>query len=144
MRCNVQLTGRLGMDPEVFTMNSGKKGANFTFATSERWKDKQTGERKERTTWHRVTVFKPGLVKMIEGGHLQKGQFVLLAGTLQYEEWEGKDGGKCRDAKIVLKDVAHEIDFLDNKRPRDEAMEQTSQQADESRYEPEDDNEIPF
>lgn len=142
-RCQVTLIGRVGPAPEVFETKNGK-GANFSFATSERWRDRQSGERKERTTWHRVTVYSPGLVKMIENGNLKKGQFVKVDGTLAYEKWE-KDGQKHERAKILLNSPLHSIDFLDIPKPRDEAMAggQENPTSDEG-YSYDDGQDIPF
>lgn len=120
-RCKVTLIGRVGPAPEIFNTKNGK-GANFSFATAERWRDRTSGERKERTTWHRVTVYSPGLVKMIENGNLKKGQFCKVEGTLAVEKWE-KDGVKRETVKILLNGPHHGIDFLDVPKPKDEALE---------------------
>ncbi len=143
-RCKVTLTGRVGSEPEIFNTTNGK-GANFTFATSERWRDRATGERKERTEWHRITVFSPGLVKMIENGNLKKGQFVQIDGTLKVEKWE-KDGVKRETVKIVLNSPRHGIDFLDIAKPKDDAMtgRQENEQSYDQGFNADLDDEIPF
>lgn len=138
-RCKVILKGRVGSEPEVFETKNGK-GANFSFATSERWvKD---GERKERTTWHRITVYSPGLVKMIGNGTLKKGQFVEIVGTLTYDQFE-KEGVKQERAKILVNSREHGIDFLDMK-PRDENMAGGRNTPREEGFQADLDDEIPF
>lgn len=121
MRNVVTLTGRVGKAPIIRTMGNGDKLATFSVATAERWRDRQSGERQERTTWHQVTVFNKGLVKVIEGGNLRSGQFIQLVGTLVYDQYE-KDGVTLTSAKVVLKSPSHFIDFLDIPRPKDEDM----------------------
>lgn len=141
-RCKVTLIGRVGKAPEIFETPRGN-GANFSFATSERWRDRDTGERKERTTWHRVTVYSPGLVKMIANGNLSQGQFVQIEGTLSYDQYE-KDGQRHERAKILLNSPNHSIDFLDIPRPKDSDMGGRQENAPRESFSADLDDEIPF
>lgn len=96
----ITLIGRVGRDPEIKTFESGDKIANFSLATSEKWKDKKSGERKEKTEWHNITVRGDGLVGVVES-YVHKGDMLAIKGTLQYREWE-KDGQKRTTAEIVV------------------------------------------
>jgi single-strand DNA-binding protein len=96
----VQLIGNVGNDPEIKNLDSGAVVANFSIATTESWKDKASGEKKERTEWHRVVVWNEGLCGVIEQ-FVRKGSRVFVEGELQTEEWE-KDGVKRYSTKVVL------------------------------------------
>src|SRR5882757_5217081 len=89
----VILVGNLGKDPEIRTLNSGDRVANLTIATSETWRDKQSGERKEKTEWHRIVIFNDNLVKVAES-YLKKGSKVYLEGTLQTRKWTDQSGAE--------------------------------------------------
>jgi len=93
------LIGRVGKQPEVKTFGNGNKVANFSLATSERWKDK-SGERKEKTHWHNIAVFNENLIKVIES-YVQKGDLIYLEGQIQARDWE-VDGVKKYTTEIVL------------------------------------------
>jgi single-strand DNA-binding protein len=93
------LIGRVGKQPEVKTFGNGNKVANFSIATSERWKDK-SGERKEKTHWHNIAVFNENLIKVIES-YVQKGDLIYLEGQIQTRDWE-VDGVKKYTTEIVL------------------------------------------
>ena len=99
----VILVGRLGKDPEVRHTNTGNIVVNFTVATSDTWTDRQTGEKKERTEWHRVVAFQ----KLAElcGNYLKKGRQVYVEGSLQTREWADKDGNKRYTTEIVASTV---------------------------------------
>lgn len=97
----VTLIGYLGRDPEVRALHSGGKVCSFRLATSETWRDKQTGERRERTEWHNVVIWTEGLVKIAEQ-YLRKGSCVLVEGQLETREWE-KDGEKRYTTEVVLR-----------------------------------------
>jgi single-strand DNA-binding protein len=112
-RNEVQLIGNLGSDPEIRAMPSGKEVANLSVATSERWKDKASGERKERTEWHRVSVFAPGLVKNIKDLY-KKGQRVAVVGKLRTRSWE-KDGQTHYSTEIVVEGFRGTISLVDPK-----------------------------
>ncbi len=83
----VKLIGNVGKDPDIRSMQDGKEVASFTLATSDVWKDKLTGERKERTEWHKVVVFIPHLVSVIKS-HVKKGTRLYIAGSLQTRKWQ--------------------------------------------------------
>jgi single-strand DNA-binding protein len=112
----VTLIGNLGKDPEIRTMQSGDKVANFSLATSERWKDKTTGERKEKTEWHRVVVFNQGLVKVIEG-FVKKGSKLYLEGQLETRKWTDKDGVEKYSTEVALRPFKGELVMLDSRTP---------------------------
>jgi single-strand DNA-binding protein len=109
----VILVGNLGQDPEIKTMQSGDKVANFSVATSESWKDKATGERKERTEWHRIVVFNQGLINVCQN-YLKKGSKVYVEGQLENRSWE-QDGQKKYTTEVVLRPFRGEITMLDSK-----------------------------
>ncbi|MEY4706997.1 MAG: hypothetical protein RJB58_720 [Pseudomonadota bacterium] len=97
----VILVGNLGKDPEVRRMTSGEPVVNLSVATSETWKDKSSGERKEKTEWHRVVIFNENLAKVAEQ-YLKKGAKVYLEGSLQTRKWTDKDGADKYSTEIVL------------------------------------------
>jgi single-strand DNA-binding protein len=97
----VILVGNLGKDPEVRRMTSGEPVVNLSVATSETWKDKSSGERKEKTEWHRVVIFNENLAKVAEQ-YLKKGAKVYLEGALQTRKWTDKDGAEKDSTEIVL------------------------------------------
>tara|TARA_B100000427_G_scaffold218094_1_gene182140 strand:+ start:785 stop:1285 length:501 start_codon:yes stop_codon:yes gene_type:complete len=97
----VILVGNLGRDPEVRFSQSGGKIVNMSIATSETWKDRQSGERKEKTEWHRVVVFDERLADVCEK-YLKKGSKVYLEGTLQTRKWTGNDGIEKYTTEVVL------------------------------------------
>ena len=99
----VILVGHLGKDPEIRYMPSGGAVANVTLATSEQWKDKQSGERQERTEWHRVVFF--GRLAEIAGEYLKKGSQVYVEGRLQTRKWQGQDGQDRYTTEIVANDM---------------------------------------
>ena len=87
----VILVGNIGQEPQVRTMNSGQKVVSFSLATSERWRDRGTGEQKEQTEWHRVVIFNPNLVDVAER-MLQKGTKLYLEGSLKTRKWQNQQG----------------------------------------------------
>ena len=109
----VILIGNLGRDPEVRTMQNGGKVANLNLATSESWKDKATGERKEKTEWHRVVVF--GQLADIAERYLKKGSKVYICGSLQTRKWTDKDGAEKYTTEVVLQGFNSELTMLDGK-----------------------------
>ena len=109
----VILIGNIGNDPEIKTMQSGDKVCNFSVATSESWKDKASGERKERTEWHRVVVFNQGLINVCEN-YLKKGMKVYVEGQVETRNYE-KDGQKIYTTEIVLRPFRGEITMLDSR-----------------------------
>jgi single-strand DNA-binding protein len=111
MRCQVELIARLSEDPDLRTYPNGDRLALLTVATEEGWQDRQTGERKVRTTWHTVRISKLGVVKAI-GRDLARGDLVMIIGTLRYSEWVDNQQTHRRTAEIVVKAADHQIIFL--------------------------------
>lgn len=111
----VILVGNLGRDPEIRTTQDGKKIANISVATSESWKDRNTGERKEKTEWHRVVVFNDNLVNVIEN-YLKKGSKVYLEGQLQTRKWVDQASGQEKySTEVVLQGYNGSLTMLDGK-----------------------------
>ena len=104
MHNSITLVGRVGRDAESRTTQFGTV-ANFSIATSESWRDKSTGERKERTQWHRIVIFNEPIAKIAEQ-YVRKGGLVLIEGALEYRDYEDKDGVKRQVAEIVLRPFA--------------------------------------
>lgn len=105
-----QVIGNLGRDPEIRTMPSGDKVASFSVATSERWKDKVSGERKERTEWHNITVFNQNLIGVVEQ-YVKKGTKVYIEGQIETRKWDDK-GTDRHSTEIVLRPFRGEIELL--------------------------------
>jgi single-strand DNA-binding protein len=95
------ILGNLGKDPEIRTLNSGDKVCNLSIATSETWKDKNTGEKKEQTEWHRVVIFNDGLAKVCEK-YLSKGDTVLIQGQIKTRKWTDQQGVEKYSTEIVV------------------------------------------
>ena len=110
----VILIGNLGRDPEIRYSQSGSKIANFSIATSENWKDKQTGERREKTEWHRIVIFNEGLANIVEK-YIKKGSKVYIEGALQTRKWTGTDGSDKYTTEIVLQGFNSTLTMLDNR-----------------------------
>jgi single-strand DNA-binding protein len=111
----VQLIGRLGADPEVKQMVNGKNIARLSIATSQSWKDKSTGERKEKTEWHRVVIFNEGLINVIQQ-YLKKGANVYLEGQLATRKWRDEKSGQDKySTEIVLQGYNSSLTMLDGK-----------------------------
>jgi single-strand DNA-binding protein len=108
------LVGHLGKDPEIRATNNGDKIANLSVATSESWRDKVSGERKDKTEWHKVVIFNEGLAKVAEN-YLRKGSKVYLEGALQTRKWTDKDGVEKYSTEIVLQKYRGELVLLDSK-----------------------------
>src|SRR5205085_8737062 len=108
----VILVGNLGKDPEVRRMQDGRPVVNLSVATSETWRDKATGERKEKTEWHRVVIFSEGLAKVAEQ-YLKKGAKVYLEGQLQTRKWTDKDGIEKYSTEVVLQNFNSNLTMLD-------------------------------
>ncbi len=108
----VILIGNLGRDPEVRRTQDGKPIANLSIATAETWRDKVTGERKEKAEWHRVTIFNEGLAN-IAGQYLKKGSKVYLEGSLQTRKWTDKDGAEKYSTEVVLQGFNATLTMLD-------------------------------
>ena len=114
----VILVGNLGKDPELRAMQNGSEICNLTIATGESWKDKQTGERKEKTEWHRVVIFNENLVRVARD-YLRKGSKVYIEGSLQTRKWTNKDGQDQYTTEIVLQNYNGNLTMLDTKASSD-------------------------
>src|ERR1700743_1123129 len=110
----VFLVGNLGKDPEVRRMTSGEPIVNLSIATSETWRDKSSGERKEKPEWHRVVIFNKNLAEVAEK-YLKKGSKVYVEGSLQPRKWTDKDGAEKYSTEIVLQNFRGELTMLDTK-----------------------------
>ncbi len=110
----VILIGNLGRDPEVRTFQNGGKVCNLRIATSETWKDRNTGERKERTEWHSVAIFNENLARLAEQ-YLRKGSKVYLEGKLETRKWQDQSGQDRYSTEVVLRPYAGEMTFLDGR-----------------------------
>jgi single-strand DNA-binding protein len=110
----VILVGNLGRDPEIRSMQSGEEVAQLSVATSETWRDKASGERKERTEWHRVVIFNENLVKVAKQ-YLKKGSKIYVEGSLQTRKWTDKDGAEKFSTEVVLQRFRGELTMLDGR-----------------------------
>jgi single-strand DNA-binding protein len=110
----VILVGNLGADPEVRRTQDGRPIVNLRIATSDTWRDKATGERKEKTEWHRVVIFSEGLAKVAEQ-YLKKGAKVYIEGALQTRKWQDKDGQDRYSTEIVLQGFNSNLTMLDGR-----------------------------
>jgi single-strand DNA-binding protein len=110
----VIIVGNLGKDPEVRTFANGGKVCNFSVATSESWKDKQSGERKEKTEWHNISIYNEGLAGVAEK-YLRKGSKVYLEGKLQTRKWQDQSGNDRYSTDVVLQGFDAKMEMLDSK-----------------------------
>ncbi len=110
----VILVGNLGRDPEVRSLQDGSKVVSLSLATSERWRDRQSGENRERTEWHRIVVFNERLAEVAER-YLRKGSKVYVEGALQTRKWTGNDGQERYTTEIVLQRFRGELTMLDGR-----------------------------
>ena len=110
----VILVGNLGRDPEVRYAQDGTKIVNFPVATSESWKDRQSGERREKTEWHRVVIFNDRLADVAEK-YIKKGSKVYVEGALQTRKWTGNDGQERYTTEVVLQKFRGELTMLDGR-----------------------------
>jgi len=110
----VILVGNLGADPEIKAMPSGDRMAKFPLATSETWRDRQSGERREKTEWHNVVIFNDNIVKVAEN-YLRKGSKVYVEGSLQTRKWQDQNGQDRYMTEVVLQKFRGELTMLDTK-----------------------------
>ena len=110
----VILLGNLGRDPEIRSMQSGKKMASFSIATSKRWKDRSTQEQKENTSWHNIVVFNEGLVDVIEK-YIKKGSKIYVEGELSTRKYQDKDGNDKYTTEVVLQGYNSTLTMLDSR-----------------------------
>lgn len=111
----VILLGNCGQTPVIRTTQDGKKIATFSLATSDKWKDKSSGEFREKTEWHKIVVFSEGLVGIIEK-YIQKGTRIFLEGTLQTRKWTGKDGKDNYATEVILQGFNNKLEIIENKK----------------------------
>jgi len=110
----VILVGNLGADPDIRRLNSGDQVASLRIATSENWRDRNTGERRERTEWHSVVIFNDHLVKVAEQ-YLKKGSKIYIEGQLQTRKWQDQNGNDRYSTEIVLQKYRGELHMLDSR-----------------------------
>lgn len=110
----VILIGNLGADPEIRRTQDGRPIANLRLATTESWRDRNSGERRERTEWHRVVIFSEGLCRVVEQ-YLKKGSKVYVEGQLQTREWEDQSGQKRYTTEVVLQNFGGTLQMLDGR-----------------------------
>ena len=145
----VQLIGRLGADPEIKQMVNGKNVARLSIATSQSWKDKSTGERKEKTEWHRVVIFNEGLVNIVQQ-YLKKGANVYLEGQLSTRKWKDEKSGQDKySTEVVLQGYNSSLTMLGGKNnsnnSNEASQEKSSLPNDQMSQDNSDlDDEIPF
>ena len=108
------LLGNLGRDPEIRSMQSGAKMASFSIATSKRWKDRNTQEQKEKTSWHNIVVFGDGLVDIVEK-YVKKGSKIYVEGEIQTRKWQDKDGNDRYSTEVILQGYNSNLTLLDNR-----------------------------
>lgn len=141
----VIVLGNLGNDPEIKTFQDGGKVCNLSVATSEKWTDKQSGEKRERTEWHRVTIRNEGLIGVAEK-YLRKGSKVYLEGQLETRKWQDQNGNDRYSTEVVLRPYRSEMVLLD-KPPSGEKQDgggTSSDDRDDTRDQRDVDDEIPF
>ena len=126
----VILLGNLGRDPDIRTMQNGKKVCSFSMATSDSWKDKETGEKKEKTEWHRVVVFNEGLVGVVEN-YVKKGTKLYIEGSLQTRKWTDDSGIEKYTTEIVIQGYGGRIDILSAKGSNQELTEEPKNPKDD-------------
>ncbi|HWU56908.1 MAG TPA: single-stranded DNA-binding protein [Rhizomicrobium sp.] len=139
----VILVGNLGKDPEVRRMTSGDPVVNLSIATSESWRDKASGERKEKTEWHRVVIFNKNLAEVAEK-YLRKGAKVYVEGQLQTRKWTDKDGAEKYSTEVVLQNFRGELTMLDGRNGGEGGQSRGAGEAPASFQRDELDDEIPF
>ena len=117
----VQLIGRLGADPEIKRMVNGKNVARLSIATSQSWKDKNTGEKKEKTEWHRIVIFNEGLVNVVQQ-YLKKGANIYVEGQLSTRKWKDEASGQDKySTEVILQGYNSNLTMLDNRNKSDQS-----------------------
>jgi len=125
------LLGNLGRDPEIRSMQSGAKMAAFSIATSKRWKDRNTQEQKEKTSWHNIVVFGDGLVDIVEK-YVKKGSKIYVEGEIQTRKWQDKDGNDRYTTEVILQGYNSNLTLLDS-RNNPQMSSNNSDQMDQSK-----------
>lgn len=113
------LIGHVGKDVEIRHTQDGKSIVNLSLATTEKWRDKNTGEQKERTEWHRIVIFNEGLAKIAEA-YVKKGSKIFIRGAIQTRKWQDKDGADRYSTEVVLQQYRGELILLDSKAVTDD------------------------
>ena len=141
----VMLIGRLGQDPEVRNTQDGRSLCTFSIATSESWNDKNTGEKREKTEWHRIVVFNEGLVNIIQQ-YVKKGSNVFIEGQLQTRKWEDKDGIEKYTTEVVLQGFNSTFKMLDGRNTNsiENNFDQNNSISDSGNFDADIDDDIPF
>lgn len=146
----VILVGNVGQDPEIRSTQDGREIASFSIATSESWKDKATGEKKEKTEWHRLVIFSQGLVGVVRN-YVKKGTKLYIEGSLQTRKWTDKDGAEKYTTEIVLQNFNSTLQILDSRGDRSSSGDSSYSQGSSSSKPrnndvsiEENDDEIPF
>jgi len=139
----VILVGNLGRDPEIRSMPNGDRVANLSVATSESWKDKSTGERKEKTEWHRVSIFNDNIVKVCES-YLKKGSTVYIEGSLETRKWTDQQGVEKYSTEVKLGRFNGVLTMLGGKSEGGERAREPEPQEPAKPYQEFDDDSIPF
>lgn len=142
----VTLIGNLGKDPEIRSTNDGKEIATFSVATTESWRDRASGEKKERTEWHRVVVFNDGLVNVIKN-YVKKGSKLYIEGALQTRKWVDATGVEKYSTEVILQNFNSSLIMLDNKGSSDHGSDHSHKANNDSgsTFDHSDlDDEIPF
>ena len=142
----VLLIGRLGADPEIKQMVNGKSVARFSLATSQSWKDKNSGEKKEKTEWHRVVVFNEGLVKVVQQ-YLKKGAQVYVEGQLNTRKWKDEQSGQDKySTEVVIQGYNSSLTMLGGGNQNHISSQASKQSVDDSSQVPQNDldDDIPF
>lgn len=116
----VILVGNIGQDPQVRTMGSGQKVVSFSLATSDRWRDRATGEQKEQTEWHRIVIFNPNLVEVAER-MLQKGTKLYIEGSLRTRKWQNQSGADVYTTEVVLNPFSGQMVILAGAKTMDDS-----------------------
>ena len=124
----VILLGNLGRDPEIRSMQSGSKMASFSIATSKRWKDRNTQEQKEKTSWHNVVVFGDGLVNIVEN-YVKKGSKIYVEGELQTRKWQDQDGNDKYTTEVILQGYNCNLTLLDSRNNINQSSELTQESS---------------
>jgi single-strand DNA-binding protein len=142
----VLLIGRLGADPEIKQMVSGKSVARLSLATSQTWKDKNTGEKKEKTEWHRIVVFNEGLVNVVQQ-YLKKGAQVYVEGQLSTRKWKDEQSGQDKyTTEILIQGYNSSLTMLGSSNQNSIPSQDTKQNLDDNKIASQDDldDDIPF
>ena len=142
----VQLIGRLGADPEIKQMVNGKSVARLSLATSQSWKDKNTGEKKEKTEWHRIVVFNEGLVNVVQQ-YLKKGAQIYVEGQISTRKWKDEASGQDKySTEVIIQGYNSSLTMLGGNNMNENQSSQNLKSPDEGSQVPDNDldDEIPF